>query len=112
MEQNQIIINEEKRGKSESIPVPNSVDELEAEIEKYIKEKKMYDMGFVVQSVAKYFANWQREQITQGALDAEIEDFPDGSFICKTKNLIDDDMEARGISLFDYASVKILLIKK
>lgn len=58
--------------KSEKLPVTQSVDELEKEIEKYIKEKKMYDMGFIVQSVAKYFADWQREQMMRKALDGKL----------------------------------------
>ena len=91
-------------------PLKREDNELEAEIKAKYFPYEGLSFSFYRQ-IAKYFADWQREQMMRGALDAEMEEFPDGSFICKTKNLVDDDMEARGISLFDYASVKILLIK-
>lgn len=105
---------EARKDATEALDKLNSQEQEDNELEKEIKAKYFPYEGLsfsFYRQIAKYFADWQREQMMRGALDAEMEEFPDGSFICKTKNLIDDDMEARGISLFDYASVKILLIK-
>lgn len=73
MEQNQIIINEGKREQTESIPVPNSVEELEKEIE--ANYNPLFDgLSFEdYRQIAKYFANWQREQMMRKALDAKVD---------------------------------------
>ena len=52
-------------------------------------------------------AKWQKEQMAKNALEADREEFPDGTFIYSTKNMIVDDMERRGIT--DLDNVKIIL---
>ena len=55
----------------ESIPVPNSIDELEKEIE--ANYNPIDGLSFEdYRQIAKYFANWQRERIMQSALDGEL----------------------------------------
>lgn len=57
----------------ESIPVHNNIDELEKEIE--VNFYPLFDgISFEdYRQIAKYFANWQREQMMQGALDAKVD---------------------------------------
>lgn len=57
---------------SESIPVPNSVDELEKEIKAKYFPYEGLSFEFY-RRIAKYFANWQREQMMRKALDAKVD---------------------------------------
>lgn len=114
MEQNQIIINEKKREQPESIPVPNSVEELEKEIEANYNPIDGLSLEDYRQ-IAKYFANWQREQMMQGALDGEI-GFREGDSIGLNQSerlqlfVSHNDLERIGLKYDD--EVKVLIFKK
>ena len=49
-----------------------------------------------------------KKEIAKNSLEAIREEYPDGTFIYSTKNLINDDMESRGIK--DMNKVKLIII--
>ena len=51
------------------------------------------------------------QRFKEYAVDADFEEKDDETIVFYTKNLTDDDMEARGICLFNYLNVKIVLIQ-
>ena len=76
-------------------------EELENEIKRYLHE--VFDRDNTVSDVARYFANWQKEQIMKDAIDAKI-----GSFVNGTIYDADFNIDS---NLKDDEKIKIIIIK-
>lgn len=90
--------------------VTSEISDLDMAAMEYFREALQTGNDSKMQAF-KAGANWQKQQLIKQSLEAVREEFPDGTFIYSTKNLIDDDMEERGICLFDYLNVRIVLIQ-
>jgi hypothetical protein len=48
-----------------------SQDDIDIQIQRYIEQKKLSDVGYLVPDIARHFANWQ-QQMMNNALDGEL----------------------------------------
>lgn len=90
--------------------VTSEINDLDKAAMEYFREALLTGNDSKMQAF-KAGAYWQKQQLIKQSLEAVREEFPDGTFIYSTKSLIDDDMEERGICLFDYLNVRIVLIQ-
>lgn len=77
-------------------------------------EYSIWPLRYVEAQCAEFacleMADYQKKQMKKWALECVRTEYPDGTFIYSTKNLIRDDMESRGI--LDLDKVKLILIKE
>lgn len=87
-------------------------EDLETEIQYYIEQRKLSDVGFLVPAIARHFANWQQEQMMKDAVHATVDypfighDFPN---IYHNYRELKDYCDKNGIK--DNAKVKLIIIE-
>ena len=81
-------------------------NKIDIQIQRYIEEKKLSDVGYLVPDIAHHFANWQKQQMMNDALDGEvINDYGDYSLIVPALPTITSNMD-------EGDRVKVIIIKK
>lgn len=43
-------------------------DDLEKEIQRYIEQNRMHDVGFLVPNIARHFTDWQKERMNKNVI--------------------------------------------
>lgn len=80
-------------------------EELEAEIQQYVEQKKLPDVGFLVPEIARHFANWQKQQMMKYAVNCIY-------YGRNTYGLHIETTAFRNLGLHYGDEVKLIIIKK
>lgn len=81
-------------------------DDIDIQIQRYIEQKNLSDVCFLVPDIARHFANWQKQQMMNYAVDGEvINDHGTYSLIVPSLPIITRNMD-------EGDKVKVIIIKK